>query len=412
MMLSSCGLEKSLDRRLEPLSTSAPIKILFVGDLMTGGQFGEQVEQGLYPPEWPFKKIANRLLDSDLVLANLECPIYSAGQLRKEKFRSDKSSILYSSNVFLPHLKKFNFHALCISNNHIHDLGMPGVTNTIDELKKNRIVPIGMSSSSKQFDNCSILKLGSYNVGISSFSSPEPWIRSRLSKHVGLGCHFYSKSNIKQAITHLSKNSDFVVLLFHWGFEKHEYPSPMQRRLAHYAIDSGADLVVGHHPHVIQGYEMYQGKYIFYSLGHFFFSNFRYRNGVLKKWGEDNRLGLMVEATVGRGGTYRIKPIPVYQNSDYQLEEKGAKKLSTIAKIASLSRILRLDERTYRQFWIRYHFSLMSKRLLRLLRSSVIGGNVSLPRKGIRTFRLGRLLMREIAHRSLHIEPERKHQYR
>ena len=83
----------------------------------------------------------------------------------------------------------------------------------------------------------------------------------------------YDQAPLLNEISDLSSQCDYTVVYLHWGIEKDEYPQEYQRKLAYACIDAGADLVVGSHPHVLQGFETYKGKLIAYSLGNFLFSN-------------------------------------------------------------------------------------------------------------------------------------------
>lgn len=79
------------------------------------------------------------------------------------------------------------------------------------------------------------------------------------------------KSELKANIQALKERTSLIVVSFHWGIENKPNPTQEQRELGKFAVDQGADLVLGHHPHVLQTYEMYQGKCIVYSLGNFVF---------------------------------------------------------------------------------------------------------------------------------------------
>jgi poly-gamma-glutamate synthesis protein (capsule biosynthesis protein) len=109
-----------------------------------------------------------------------------------------------------------------------------------------------------------------------------------------------SLKTMKTDIEKLKLQSYIVIINFHWGTESTYYPNELQKKIAHSAIDSGADLIVGEHPHVIEGIEIYKGKYICYSLGNFCFGgnsnppdydtyisqvSFQYINGNLVSYG-------------------------------------------------------------------------------------------------------------------------------
>jgi poly-gamma-glutamate synthesis protein (capsule biosynthesis protein) len=102
-----------------------------------------------------------------------------------------------------------------------------------------------------------------------------------------------------------AQQADFLIVSFHWGVESDYTVNPAERNLAHKVIDAGADLILGHHPHVVQGLEIYKDKLIAYSLGNFVFDHYR------RDWGES----FILQVVIAKDGPPRGEIIPVYLSS-------------------------------------------------------------------------------------------------
>lgn len=192
-----------------------------------------------------FKNSLEILKNDDITTANLETVF------TKSEIKADKEYTFKAPPEFAKSLQLGSIEGVNVSNNHTYDFLDKGFQDTIDALKK-------------------------YKVGY--FGYGNRWIRQVKGIKVGfLGYTGWSysddlKSKIKEDIDSLKGSGcSAVIINFHWGNEGSYYPNSIQKNLAHYAVDCGADLVVGHHPHVIQGIEKYKGKIIAYSLGNFCF---------------------------------------------------------------------------------------------------------------------------------------------
>ncbi len=125
----------------------------------------------------------------------------------------------------------------------------------------------------------------------------------------------YDSALFVKSIQEAAKNSDFVVAFVHWGVEQNNYPEDYQRTLAHKYIDAGADVVIGCHPHVVQGMEFYKGKPIAYSLGNFWFNAAKVYSGLIK-------------VSIDSDGTMKTQLLPVMANNTYTyiLEKESERK--------------------------------------------------------------------------------------
>ncbi|HHX59977.1 MAG TPA: CapA family protein, partial [Epulopiscium sp.] len=151
-------------------------------------------------------------------------------------------------------LKHGNVEAVNLANNHTYDYFQKGYDDTIAALKKAGISYFGL-------DHQSINNIKGINIGNLGYKG---WNNSK-----------WVKDGIKKDIAAMKQKTDILIVTFHWGDEGSNYPNSIQKDLGKFAIDQGADLVLGHHPHVMQGIEKYKDKYIVYSLGNFCFGGNR-----------------------------------------------------------------------------------------------------------------------------------------
>lgn len=196
-------------------------------------------------PDYFFKNVRSILEEDDLSIINLEGTFTDSDQ-RQEKtfaFKADPEyvSILTGSSI----------EAANLANNHSRDYGEESYTDTVETLEQAGIASFG-------YDQVDILEVNGVKVGLTGIYE--------------LAEHLDKQEEVRTNIAALKEaGAQVVIVNFHWGIEKEYLPNDTQKTLAHLAIDEGADLVIGHHPHVLQGIERYKGKYIAYSLGNFSF---------------------------------------------------------------------------------------------------------------------------------------------
>lgn len=196
-------------------------------------------------PDYFFKNVRSILEEDDLSIINLEGTFTDSDQ-RQEKtfaFKADPEyvSILTGSSI----------EAANLANNHSRDYGEESYTDTVETLEQAGIASFG-------YDQVDILEVNGVKVGLTGIYE--------------LAEHLDKQEDVRTNIAALKEaGAQVIIVNFHWGIEKEYLPNDTQKTLAHLAIDEGADLVIGHHPHVLQGIERYKGKYIAYSLGNFSF---------------------------------------------------------------------------------------------------------------------------------------------
>jgi poly-gamma-glutamate synthesis protein (capsule biosynthesis protein) len=159
--------------------------------------------------------------------------------------------------------------AVNLANNHIADFGDAAFLKTLDFLRANEIAYFGAGKAQDNFNNPAIIPFEGKHIALLGYSCPSTNAIFGDENHFGSAKLMAER--IVQDINYSKKKADLVVINLHWGVEDIRYPKPEDVKLARGLIDAGADLLIGHHAHVIQSFEKYKGKNIFYGLGHFIF---------------------------------------------------------------------------------------------------------------------------------------------
>lgn len=230
------------------------ITISFAGDV-TMGNYKGSAYSGTFDNEFNnqggnysyfFENVKDIFSEDDLTVVNLEGPLTTAtnAKVKKFAFKGDPSYV----NI----LKEGNIDAVTLANNHSEDYFEQGINDTKDILSQNDISYFGLGEKA-------IININGIKVGLLGYNGwPENYTEDKLLA-------------MKQDIEQVKQKADMVAVYFHWGVERAYSPNEVQKNFAYYAIDYGADVVVGSHPHVVQGIEVYKDKYIVYSLGNFCF---------------------------------------------------------------------------------------------------------------------------------------------
>ncbi|MDD5014326.1 MAG: AmmeMemoRadiSam system protein B [Atribacterota bacterium] len=227
--------------------------VLLVGDIMLDRGVEDLMKQNsVY---YPFQKISHFLRGIDIVFGNLEGPIVN----NPPEFPANSLKFAFNpESIKGAHWSHFNLFSL--ANNHTPDMGKEGLEETKKWLRKYGIAFVGspLSISSDNLNSSFIRD----NITFLAFNQIFPFMNKE-------------EEMMKAIKTVKSLNPDnFLIVSMHWGEEYKLINSPAQQRLAHKIIEAGADLMIGHHPHVVQNIEKYQGKLIFYSLGNFIFDQY------------------------------------------------------------------------------------------------------------------------------------------
>src|SRR5690606_1761556 len=210
------------------------------------------------------------LKNADLTIGNLETPLTDRGSPMVEKtylFRNPPDKVA-------PALKSAGFDIVTLANNHILDYGVEGLRDTIRSLQDVGIAHVGAGMNLQEARRPVVLTLpDGQTVGFLGYSNtfPEEFWATPSSPGTAFGHVKHVQSDVQALV---ERNIDIIVVSFHWGRERQPRLRAYQPLLAHAAIDAGADLVLGHHPHILQGVERYKNGLVLYSLGNYTFSTF------------------------------------------------------------------------------------------------------------------------------------------
>lgn len=194
--------------------------------------------------------------EADLNIANLESPITDSDQKKPHK-----PVYLKAKNQNNKLLDLFDVFSL--ANNHILDYDIKGLSDTIDLLKSNQKNYFRAGLNKKEACEPLRLTIKDQKIAFIGFSK---WNAARGASGGTMPDNIH---DLLKIIRKEKESGYFVVVYPHWNYEYVYYPPPDSRQAARKLIDAGADLIVGSHPHIIQGFERYRGKFIFYSLGNF-----------------------------------------------------------------------------------------------------------------------------------------------
>jgi poly-gamma-glutamate capsule biosynthesis protein CapA/YwtB (metallophosphatase superfamily) len=303
-----------------PTDSSPVVKLAFVGDVMWASTVEMRLKENGF--DYPYLKVKELLQRSDITVANLETPITTRGEPQTKQYA------YRSSPDGLPAFKEAGFDLVNLANNHILDYGLEGLMDTFDVLDRYDIKRVGAGRNAKEAFQPVIITKNGVKVAFVGFSKvvPENWWKAG-SETPGVADTYATKVPV-DAIKNARKAADLVVVLAHWGAERAEQPEPYQIDFAKEYIDAGADLVVGAHPHVLQGFEQYKGKWIAYSLGNFVFT----MNPNPVTWES-----AILEATCDKSGECSLQVTPILTklaNPEPMSAEDGAKLFEKLTRIS------------------------------------------------------------------------------
>jgi len=275
------------------------MRITAVGDIALTRTIGPRYEsEGSSVIE---KRLQERLSVSDLLIANIECPLTDRTQPAWQHFSTIKAS-QRSADL----LTDIGVDVGSLANNHIWDYGSEGLKDTITALEERRIKWLGAGCSLQEARRP--LKYRHEGLVFGFLAAAQPEVSAAGDKRGGASV--LSDRWLKGAVKKLASEADVTIVLLHFGIEFFEYPTPRQIQLCRGLIDNGALLVLGHHPHVPQAFEHYRGGFIAYSLGNFIFD-------MSPGPHRFSRLGLVVEAELKGNRLDRVEILPVDTRSGF-----------------------------------------------------------------------------------------------
>ncbi len=268
------------------------VSLIAVGDVMIGGHVKEFTDQFSF--NYPFEATRDILQNADLTFCNLEGPIAKNGVKEEGKeftFKTEPKAAEGLANA--------GFDVVSLANNHIMDYGADALFETIEHLEKNNIKDIGAGKDLSSSRKPALFEVNGVTIAFLAYAFTFP-------------LHFYAEPDkpgsapgvsefIERDIKKAKKKNDIVIVSFHWGAELMTEPKEYQIKIGHSAIDWGAAIVLGHHPHVLQGIEIYNKGLIAYSLGNFAFGSYS----------KNVKDGMMLSIRFNKSGLKEAKIIPI-----------------------------------------------------------------------------------------------------
>lgn len=250
------------------LARRGAFTIIFTGDVMLSRSVAIQVRKHGGDYVFPFEPVLPFLQSADLLFGNLEGPISSRGTNQGSiySFRADPAAV--------EGLSAAGYSVMSIANNHIWDWGADALLDTVSLLKRADIMPVGAGADIREANAWAIRKVNGVKVGFLAFTDLYP--EGLIATTSAPGISSFDVARVGKEISAAKEGGtvDIAVVSFHWGDEYQTHSNAEQERIAHALVDAGADIVVGHHPHVAEEVEHYDGGWIFYSLGNFVFDQY------------------------------------------------------------------------------------------------------------------------------------------
>lgn len=295
--------EKNIPKPIPAKENPEYVTLTFAGDIMLDRGVRNSVNKHFNGDYSQLFNNLDILKQSDITFVNLEGPVSDKG-----KDRHNKYSFRMSPEV-LPAIYNAGIDIVSIANNHIGDWGVEAFKDTVRRLKENNILFTGGNLNDDEAFKPTVIEKNGIKIGYLALSDVGPnWMG--IGKDNG-GILLANNENFDEIISTASKEVDVLIVSFHFGEEYKLVHNSRQEYLAHKAIDDGAKIIIGSHPHVIEDTEEYHGGYIAYSLGNLIFDQYFSKNTMQ---------GMILEITYNKNGTISVRKDKVTLSKVFQPE--------------------------------------------------------------------------------------------
>lgn len=258
---------------------TATTTIAFGGDVMLSRVVGQKMKEN-NDDAWPFREVAGIFSTADLAIINLESPFTKGG----DHYVPTGSFSFDADPKAIEGLKLAGIDLVNLANNHFGNQGQAGMRDTFDVLMAGGIKFIGAGKDQEAARQGETVEINGVRFGFLGYGYPESlYVATKDSA----GIVNLTEDSARDDILRMKKSADVVIVVMHAGTEYTASPDSQQQDFARLAIDAGADLVVGHHPHWVQSVEIYKGRPIIYSLGNLVFD---------QMWSKETQEGIIVVA--------------------------------------------------------------------------------------------------------------------
>ena len=299
----------------------ATVELVAVGDIMLDRNLTELIQQ--HSPRYPFEGqgIQPLLAGADITIGNLECAISERGT------RQTKTYTFRAEPQVVEGLVYAGFDVLSLANNHTGDFGDEALLDTLGLLREALIAPIGAGENITVAHEAKIIEANGLRLAFLAYNQIQP--TSFAATATSPGSAFMDKERMVADVRAARQQADVVVVQCHWGTEYSSTPNASQKELAQALADAGAALILGHHPHVVQGLSYGQRTLTAYSLGNFIFD-------FDKDYSRETSSGAVLRCLIGHAGVKMVEWLP-YSIVDYRpvlvSAEEGARTLETIIQV-------------------------------------------------------------------------------
>lgn len=322
----------------------AELSLLVSGDVTLGYHYEEYVDEQVKkgrPKDtmlaWGFERVRDRTTRADLFVVNLECPFTERGEKIPKNFNFKARPELVAA------LAAGGVDVASLANNHLVDYGPEGLFDTLTTLDTHGIAHFGAGRTLSEARRPAIVEKKGIKVAFLGYfflgdRNIEPKEVIATDEQPGVAGHFSDPeamgAMVEADVRAAKQQADHVIPFFHWGREGKGTPEPYQQQLARRAIDAGASAVLGSHPHVLQGVEVYKGAPIVYSLGNFVFGG---------NWDPRDKRTALAELRLTKKAVVSTTLVPAYSDAFPEVPvqpylAEGEKADAVLRHVAGLSR--------------------------------------------------------------------------
>lgn len=291
-------------------------------------------------------RLRQRLAECDVVFGNLECTLPGDGRTIPTEPR------VVATPELVRRVKEAGFNVVTLANNHMFDCLEGGFKQVREVLADIGLPHFGAGMNLAEATAPHIIEAKGMRIAmigaVDQRSGPYQFAGERQ-----FGVAPFDVDGLTEQIRDLRAEADHVIVSVHWGEERFMIPAPDQMAAAGAMVDAGATLILGHHPHVIQGMETIRGVPVIYSLGNFIADDVHFTDGDTMRWNPMERTGAVLAAELTAGGVANIELLPTYDDGTLAELDKGGRGRRRIAKTAHAIRS-GVTERRYRRerLWV------------------------------------------------------------
>lgn len=310
----------------KPASADEPfsLHVATTGDIIFGREVGTYIDMN--GGASALAHVSDILAAADITIANLEAPLTN----NTSRPLPEKDVYLYGRPEGVESLIQSDITFVSLANNHSMDYSGVGLKDTIDTLDGAKILHAGAGMNEEEADKIAEVERAGKRVAFISWTDVIPKNFTAYKDSPGVASARLNMNAACNTVKKAKEDYDIVIIAMHWGIEYEDYTTPsMQNDPAHELVDAGADVIIGNHPHVIQGIEFYKGSLISYSQGDFVFDHYS------RKTGET----FILEFDITHEGIKNVVATPVYLDDTYGIPRvvKGSEGQEILDRLRDIS---------------------------------------------------------------------------